>query len=285
LDCKCKKLICFAKEIGFALPTKNLFLGLYFDKKLRMMKYVGIFALLLFALTSFGQTDTAPATVSTPTKRYSRPDIPGTFAIEIGVNNALNKPTKFDLGFWGSRTINLYYSYDLRLFKSKMSLVPGVGFSFERFKFRNEAVMGIAANGDSLKLMSPSEAGYSNVKKSMLITNYIDVPIELRYSSRPDDPTRSFKLGVGYRVGYMIESYTKLKYVKDGETRKLKDSQRFHLQRFRHGLFAKIGVGNVSVFGYYNLTPLFESGKGPVEKKIAAPDFNTFTLGISFASF
>lgn len=251
-----------------------------------MIKYAGIFALLLFALTAFGQTESAPATVSTtPAKRYSRPDIPGTFAIEIGVNNALDKPSNFDLGFWGSRTINLYYSYDLRLFKSKMSLVPGIGFSLERFKFRNEAVMTIYTNGDSLKLMPAADVGYSNLKKSMLITNYIDVPIELRYSSRPDDPTRSFKLGVGYRVGYMIESYAKLKYVEDGETRKLRDGQSFRLQKFRHGLFAKLGVGNVSLFGYYNLTPLFESGKGPVEKKIPAPDFNTFTIGISFASF
>jgi hypothetical protein len=284
LDCKCKKLICFAKEIGFALPTKNLFLGLYLKKLRMIMKYVGTLALLLFALIASGQTDTAPTTVTTPTKRYSRPDIPGTFAIEIGVNNALDKPSKFDLGFWGSRTINLYYSYDLRLFKSKMSLVPGIGFSFERFKFKNEAVMTVYPNGDSLKLITAADAGFSNLKKSMLITNYIDVPIELRYSSRPDDPTRSFKLGVGYRLGYMIESYTKLKYSEDGETRKLKDTQGFHLQRFRHGVFAKVGVGNISLFGYYNLSPLFEAGKGPVEKKVAA-DFNTFTLGISFASF
>jgi hypothetical protein len=251
-----------------------------------MMKYVGTFALLLFALATFGQTETAPATgTTTPAKRYSRPDIPGTFAIEIGVNNAAGKPEKFDLGFWGSRTINLYYSYDLRLFKSRMSLVPGIGLSLERFKFRNENVMQVYPNGDSLAFRTADAAGYPGLKKSMLITNYVDVPVELRYSSRPDDPTRSFKIGIGYRVGYMIEAYTKLKYTQDGETRKLKDSQSFHLQRFRHGVFAKIGLGNISLFGYYNLTPLFESGKGPVEKKVASPDFNTFTLGLSFASF
>lgn len=250
-----------------------------------MIKHVGTFALLLFALTTFGQTETAPATTSTPTKRYSRPDIPGTFAIEIGVNNAASKPEKFDLGFWGSRTINLYYSYDLRLFKSKMSLVPGIGLSLERFKFRNENVMNVYPNGDSLKFLSPTQAGLPGMKKSQLITNYLDVPIELRYSSRPDDPTRSFKFGIGYRVGYMIKAYTKIKYTEDGDTHKVKDSQDFHLQRFRHGVFAKIGLGNVSLFGYYNLTPFFQPGKGPVEKKIVSPDFNTFTVGISFASF
>ena len=67
-----------------------------------MIKHVGTLALVVFALTAFGQTETAPATTSTtPAKRYTRPDIPGTFAIEIGVNNALDKPEKFDLGFWG----------------------------------------------------------------------------------------------------------------------------------------------------------------------------------------
>lgn len=246
-----------------------------------MIKYVGTFALLLFALSTFGQTETTSA----PAKRYSRPDIPGTFSVEIGVNNAANKPDAFDLGFWGSRTINLYYSYDVRLFNSKMSLVPAIGFSLERFKFRNENVMRVYPNGDSLKFLTATAAGYPGLKKSMLITNYVDVPIELRYSSRPDDPTRSFKIGVGYRVGYMLKGFTKLKYTEEGETRKLKDSQGYHLQRFRHGVFARIGLGNVSIFGYYNLTPFFESGKGPVTNKIVAPDFNTYTLGISFASF
>jgi hypothetical protein len=250
-----------------------------------MMKHLGTFVLLIIALSAFGQTETAPTTTptTTPEKKYARPDIPGTFTIEIGVNNALDKPNRFDLGFWGSRTINFYYQYDLRIMKSRFSLVPGIGFSLERFKFTNNNTLGYD-DQDSLKFLTPAEMGLS-IKKSQLITNYIDVPIELRYSTRPDDPTRSFKIGIGYRVGYLYEIYTKVKYTEDGDTKKYKDSQNFNLTRFRHGPFVKIGLGNVSLFGYYNMTPLFESKKGPTAGKVASPDFSTFTLGISLASF
>jgi hypothetical protein len=257
-----------------------------------MMKQIGTFALLIFAFSAFGQADPAPAEQATPpAKRYSRPDIPGIFTVEIGVNGSFDFPNKFDVGFWGSRTINLYYQYEMRLGKSKVSFVPGIGFSLERFKFVNSYTLGYDSD-DSLKYIAPGNTGLSGIKKSQLITNYIEVPVELRYSSRPEDPSRSFKVSLGYRVGYLYEAYTKLKYTDNAETKKIKNIQAFHLNRFRPGPYIKIGVASVSLFGYYNLSSLFEPGRGPYDdqqkfqgKLIPQQDFSTFTTGISFASF
>src|SRR5690606_30868686 len=85
---------------------------------------------------------------------------------------------------------------------------------------------------------------------------------EIRYSTKPDDPARSFKISVGGRIGYMYDSFTKIKYKENSEVKQLKNKQDFNLTKFRYGLTARIGVGNFSLFGYYNLTPLFEEGKG-----------------------
>ena len=252
-----------------------------------MIKKLGTFALLILSLSAFAQqTEPEPAqpAATQPTKRYARPDIPGTFVVEIGVNSALNKPTGFDLGFWGSRTMNIYYQYEMRILKSRMSFVPGIGFSLERFKFKNNTTLRIE-DDDSLKMINSATYGKS-IRKSSLVTNYIEIPLELRFSTRPNDPNRSFKAAVGFRVGYLYDAFTKVKYREDGETKKIKDNQNYRLTRFRYGVYAKVGAGNISVFANYNLTPMFETGKGiGLRGGVAADDFNTFTIGISFASF
>ena len=237
-----------------------------------------------------GISCTLLAQTETPARKVSRrPDIPGAFAMELGFNFDLSAPNEFSLGFWGSRTFNLYYQYEMRILKSSFSFVPGIGLSLERFKFTNDYTMGYDPNDlESIVMIPPAESGLAGIRKSQLITNYIDVPVEIRYSANPDDPARSFKIAVGGRVGYLYDSFTKIKYKENGDLKKLKSKEDFNLNKFRYGLTARIGVGNFSVFGYYNLTPLFEEGKGVSDISDASSvknDFSTITIGISLASF
>lgn len=215
-------------------------------------------------------------------KAKGRPDLPGNFTLEYGFNFAPKAPAGFDLGFWGSRTLNLYYQYDIRIGKSNFSFVPGIGFSMERFKFKNDSTLAMV-DGQAT-LINPVNFGYRDVRKSMLVANYIEVPVEFVFRSNPEDPARSFKFGVGGRVGYLFDSFTKLKYKEDGELRKIKNKQGFDLSSLRYGVSARLGLGNFSLFGYYNLNPLFESGKGLKENNKEV-EFSTFTVGISLSSF
>ena len=254
-----------------------------------MMKKIALLCFLVASLTSSFAQET------TPKKTSSRPDIPGTFVLEIGLNRALGAPNQFKQGFWGSRALNIYYQYEIRILKSRFSLVPGIGFSLERWKFKDGRILGYNADsvGTELRLWAPSRLGYTGgVRKSQLVTNYFEIPVELCYRTRPDDPARSFKIAIGGRIGYLFDSFSKVKYKEDGQTKHLKDKQDYELSKIRYGLTARIGVGNVSLFGYYNLNPLFESGKGPwnvsgsgsTEVK-ARKDYSTMTIGISLASF
>ena len=219
-----------------------------------------------------------------PQREGDQPDIPGTFTLELGLNNALDAPERFDAALWGSRTINVYYQYEFRILQSKFSLVPGIGLSLERWKFKNGVILGYD-DQDSLKLLQPNETTMTGLKKSQLITNYLEIPLELRFTSNPSDPGRSFKIAVGGRVGYLYDSFNKLKYEDtDGETKQLKDKQSWNLTKLRYGVYGKLGLGNFALFGYYNLTPLFEEGKGPGQGGIVT-DFQTITVGISLSAF
>jgi hypothetical protein len=172
----------------------------------------------------------------------------------------------------------------MRLFKSHFSFVPGIGFSFERYKFKDGRVLTNYPAYDSIKMETPTTVGYTSLKKSKLITNYIEAPLEFQYSINPDDPARSFKIAIGGRIGYLFDSFTKVKYHEYTENKKIKDKQNFNLSQFRYGLTSRISFGSFSIFGYYNLNPLFEKGKGPVNNGVIM-DFNTFTAGLSLSGF
>ncbi|MGE0772565.1 MAG: outer membrane beta-barrel protein [Cyclobacteriaceae bacterium] len=214
-------------------------------------------------------------------RRAYRPDIPGTFIVDIGVNRTINEtPDNFDYGFWGSRTVNLYYQYPIRLLKSKFSLNPGAGLSLERFKFTNLATLNTSPDTDGTYGLVPASDLYPGASKSQLIANYFDIPVEIRFDTKPEDIARSFNVAVGVRGGVLIDSFTKVRYSEDGETKKIKDKQNHGVNPIRYGLYTRIGIGGFNFFGFYNSSSLFESGKGP-----QMTPMNTFTAGISINGF
>lgn len=222
--------------------------------------------------------DLPPNQGTSKTRTSGKPNIPGNFVVDFGFNQPFDKDSLFDIGFWGSRTANVYYQYDIRIMNSKFSFVPGIGLSFERYKLKHLDRLGYDATGETLVL----NPGFQGMRKSMVITNYIEIPLELRFSTRPEDPARSFKASVGGRIGYLYDSFSKVIYKEEGEKKVFKDKQNFNMNRFRYGVFAKVGAGNFSVFAYYNLVPVFEEGKGPQPAKT---DMKNFTVGISLSGF
>lgn len=210
--------------------------------------------------------------------KSGRADIPGTFLVEIGINLPQGASSNFSTGLWGSRTANVYYQYDvgMSILTKKLTFVPGIGLGMDRYKFRNNFVMDYGGATNDL-VTAESDV---DVKKSQLVTNYIDVPLGLRYTSNPHDPSRSFKIEAGIRGGFLISSFTKIKYEEDSETIKRKTRRDWNLNKYRYGLYAKTGVGNFNVMGYYNLSTLFKSGQAP-----DGNDINTVTVGISIGGF
>ncbi len=216
-------------------------------------------------------------------RKAKRPDLPGSFLIEFGFNRAQGTtPSKFDQGFWGSRTLNLYYQYPIRLWKTKFSFNPGGGFSFERYKLSNNYTLARQASGDgSFPLVQASDLNMPNADKSMLIMNYFELmPVELRFDTKPEDLARSIHIAVGARVGYLFETHTKVNYSEGGDSKTTKDKQQHGLNSFRYGAYGRLGIGSFNFFGYYNLTPVFQTNKGPEQTQM-----NTLTVGISLSGF
>jgi hypothetical protein len=224
-------------------------------------------------------------------KKVARPDLPGNFMIDLGFNRAITPPKDFSQGFWGSRTVNVFYQYPIRFGKSKFSLNTGIGLSLERWKFRNgftlRDTVELDAAGDvaeiqteQYNLVRASSILGVSARKSMFVTNYLEVPVEFRFDTRPEDLARSFNVAVGGRIGVLYDAFTKLKYEEKGEMITLKNKRSFGLNQIRYGVYLRFGVGGFTWFVNYNLSDTFAKEKGP-----AGTTMNSFTAGISINGF
>jgi hypothetical protein len=241
----------------------------------------GLFCLLALS-HAVGQS------AETKTNTVSRPDIPGSFKIDFGFNVALNKPaeTEFKTAFFPTNALNLYYQYPIRFGKSKFSFNPGVGVSFERFKFTNGVTINRTPSGGRYEFVSASTRfTNSAIQKTVLSARYIDMPLEFRFDTKPEDVAHSFNFALGGRIGYLVDSMMKVKYETDSDKVTNKDKQNLGLTKFRYGVYTRLGIGPVNVFLVYNITPTFQAGIGPETTPPKNSEMNTFTTGISINGF
>jgi len=241
------------------------------------MKKLSI-SLIILCITSLSFAQTNDASIDV--KRKGRPDVPGTFLIELGWNLLQDAPSSMDMNLIGSRTLNMIYFYDIQIGSSKFSILPGIGVGLDRYKFDNDVRLQESFDADGNKSVSVVDITSLDLKKSMLVTNYLDIPLEFRFHTNPGDKKRSFKVGVGAKAGMRFSSHMKLKYEQEGENVKTKDKRSFELNRFRYGLTGRVGVGGFNVFYYQSLSTLFD-GNGPVDTE----DTSNITIGLSFTGF
>jgi hypothetical protein len=235
-----------------------------------------LFSLLFVIILLTGISATAQ---ESPKPKVYRPDIPGNFLIDFGVNGTMLSPENFTIGWFGSRSINLYYYYPIRLGKSKFSFNPGIGLGLERFKFKTAYYVADTLRDGAFEMVAnfrPDSAVYKGLKKSFLGMQYVDIPLEFKFSANPEDEARTFWIAVGGRIGFLYNPYTKIKGQDDGERYTYKFKFNHGLNSLRYGPSVRVGIGNFNLFGFYNVNPLFAKDKGPDNTSMT-----TFTMGIS----
>jgi hypothetical protein len=214
--------------------------------------------------------------------KKGKPDIPGTLLIDFGFNVLNNAPDLMETKFIGSKSINLYYQYDIPFGESKFSFHPGIGIGTDKYSFSEPVVLtsSISATGDKTIVINQF-SDEINVKKSQLVVNYLDIPIEFRLYTNPFDKSRSFKFGLGARLGLRIGSHNKVKTSFEGNAQKTKLHDEFDLSKIRYGATARIGIGWFNLFYYHNMSDLFQSSKG------VTPDtaISGYTIGLTIAGF
>jgi hypothetical protein len=248
------------------------------------MKKLLTLAFLAFTLNAQAQ-ESAPT--SPKTTIGGRPNIPNDLSIEFGLNQLTNRPEDLALNLFGSRTFNVYYQKPFKLFGDQSGFVisPGIGIATNKFSFKDDENLfrssTLGAESSVLKEVKSVYGTTIDIKSNSLAVNYLEVPIELQYHVNKKDYSKSFRVSLGARVGYLYQAHTKISF--DSPTTgavKIKQSENYGLEKIRYGLNFKAGSPGFYVWTTYYLNPLWQADRGPFKTEA-----NQVSFGLAIGLF
>lgn len=222
-----------------------------------------LFALLALALSlssfSFGQDAKAgdgKKNIIKPSRDF--------VMLNLTYDGWANVPDDVNIGGIG-RGISGYLCYDFPISRSHFSFAAGLGLSSNNIYFKDQvAVMNTSAEAIRFKNVDTID-GDNYYKRSKLSTTYLEAPFELRYFANKENRNRGFKAALGMHVGLLVGAHTKTKHSAPGMNEVIveKVNTRRYVQTWRFAPALRIGWGNFSVYGTYNISQLFNAGAGP----------------------
>jgi len=197
--------------------------------------------------------------------------------LQFGYTSWSNIPDSINTkGF--PRSFNAYFLFDFP-FKSnpQISIAIGAGVGTDVIFF-DKTYVGIKDITPTLQFHDQSDT--THFKKNKLGTAYLEAPLELRFSSNPANPNKSFKVALGIKGGLLMGAHIKQKTQQSSTGATLNDyiEKQYSKRFFNSSRFSgtvRIGYGVFSVFGTYQINALFKEGLGP--------DVRPWTIGLTLS--
>lgn len=239
------------------------------------MKKIILIFLSCFTIGSLCAQETAPETTTKQTLSLTNRSNDH-LLFQIGYAGWSGAPDSINIGGL-SKSVNLYFMFDFP-FKSnpKLSVGIGLGIGSDNIKFKKTYV---DIKGTTPTLRFQDQADTNHFKRSKLSTNYLEVPVELRYTLNPEK-AGSLKFAVGVKVGALLNAHTRYKTLqnKSGNAINdytLKEASKAYYNKSRIAGTARIGLGHFSLFGSYQFTSLFKDG--------VAAQIRPYTIGLTLS--
>jgi hypothetical protein len=234
-----------------------------------MKKIVFVVTSCLFFSYAFSQ-DT-PSSTPANTQKITLSNRPNDhLVIQLSSDHWTGMPDSISSHQQGfSRGFNAYFMLD-KPFRSspKFSIGFGLGISTSNIFFKKENID--IKTISTLLPFTPVDST-NHFKKYKLATGFLEVPLEFRYSSKPAEPNKSFKIAVGLKAGTLINAHTKGKILQDKNNNSIntyiqKENSKRLINGTRFMATGRVGYGIFSVFGAYQLNNVLKDGAGPVMK-------------------
>ncbi|MCU0401129.1 MAG: PorT family protein [Algoriphagus sp.] len=237
--------------------------------------------LLTIALISLSFLANAQETEKKPkTPIGGRPNIPNDLNIEFGFNQLTNRPADLSLNFFGSRSFHIYYQVPIKIFgeKSGFTVNPGFGVGSEKFSFQDEKNLfrnaTLGPESSELKTVKSVYGNSITVSKNTFAANYFEVPVDLVYHFNKNSYSKSFRVSIGGKIGYLYNAHTKIGYesATAGEV-KIKSSENFGLEKLRYGVSLKAGSPGFYVWSNIYLNGMWQADRGPFNTEASQVNF------------
>lgn len=170
----------------------------------------------------------------------------------------------FEIDHPKSLSVNINFAeYAFSNESNTVGLVTGLGISMMDYRFSDPITVKRSDNPNYLIPVVLSDAG---LVKSKLNVAYLTAPMMLQVATPLKYKQHRLTLGGGVIGGVNIGSHTKIK----SETGKTKERRNFNVHPVKYDLTARVGLGEVSLFVNYAMTPVFTEGKGPLIQPLTA---------------
>lgn len=189
------------------------------------------------------------------------------FMMQVSYDHWLGMPdsiSSHQSGF--SRGFNAYFMINKFLKTNpKLAVAGGLGVSTSNIFFK-EVNIDMTATSPTLPFTDLSSSDH--FKKYKMATTYLQIPLEFRYFSKPDEPNKSFKAAIGIKVGTLLNAHTKGKNL-ENKTGQLineyteKELNKRYISSTQYMGTLRIGYGVFSAFGSYQLNGVLKNGTGP----------------------
>ncbi|MEI6264199.1 MAG: outer membrane beta-barrel protein [Sphingobacteriia bacterium] len=236
-----------------------------------MKKFFLLITVLSGLAVSAQTSDTKKITVPNRTKDH--------FMIQYGVDAWAGRPDSVRTGGF-SRHFNMYIMFD-KPFKTnpKMSLGIGLGLGSSNMFFNNTNV---DVKSNALRLPFTIADSINHFNKFKVTTMYLELPVEIRYFSNPNNMNKSWKFAIGAKVGTLLKAYSKGKNYVNRNGQSIYGTsfiEKEQSKKFFNGtslaVTGRIGYGIIGLQGSYNVLGVLRDGSGAT--------MNRFSVGISIS--
>lgn len=247
-------------------------------KTLKKLIYISICLAWAFSLT-------AQESYKKPFYKKRRPGIMRFYTLYSPTETSAEKFDRFNTDFYYNSWLgdvngvqtkfysighNVNVMYDIPFSKtSRFGIAIGVGYSHFSVRHDGDFNFQTPITPELHTNLSPSVNNNKWVNRTVF--NFVEVPFELRIRSQKERP--KFKFYPGFKVGYMAGMYHKWRI----NDLKYKEFNFPDQQVLHYGPTIKIGINNIMLFGYYDLTVLFDNSN--------SNQLQLFSAGISIGWF
>ena len=191
------------------------------------------------------------------------------FMFQFGYDGWVSVPDSINTSGNG-RFLNMYLMLDMP-FKTDPRWSVGIGAGIGSSNiFFDKTYIDLKGGINPSQVSFIDASDQDHFKKYKLTTVWAEAPIELRHISNPLSSDKSFKWSIGVKVGTMISGHTKGKDLQSEDGQSLygnkyiaKEKDRKFLNNLRLAPTVRVGLGNFTVYGAYQITSLFREGQGP----------------------
>ncbi len=186
------------------------------------------------------------------------------FMLQLSSDHWTGTPDSIDRHISGlARGANIYVMLD-KPFKGnpRFSVALGVGVGTSSIYFKNMNV-DVKASGTFLPFRNLDTLDH--FKKYKLVTSFLEIPVELRFTADPLKDSKSFKAAIGVKVGTLLNAHTKGKNLQDRNGKTInsytaKENKKNFFNTTRLSVTGRVGYGKFSLFGSYQVNSLFKDG-------------------------